>query len=104
MQVYAFGINLRSLRGRKDRHREWRDPRRVSPTEVLDMPVADLLGERPAARRVLVSRGMACPGCPFARFETVAEVAAIYRCDALELAGSLADARPFPDDHEGVRP
>jgi len=35
---------------------------------------------------------MSCPGCPFARFETVADVAEIYQQDPEELAASLLDA------------
>ena len=56
------------------------------------MLVFDVLAERPAAARVFIERGMGCVGCTFARFETVSEVAAVYGCDAYELARSLTAA------------
>ena len=43
----------------------------------------------PAAVQVFVNRGMSCPGCPFAPFETVADVAATYRQDPDDLAAAL---------------
>ena len=54
------------------------------------MLVIDVLAECPAAARVFLERGMGCVGCTFARFETVAEVAAVYGCDPYDLARSLA--------------
>jgi hybrid cluster-associated redox disulfide protein len=56
------------------------------------MLVFDVLSESPAAARVFIERRMGCVGCTFARFETVAEVAGVYGCDADELAYSLAAA------------
>jgi hybrid cluster-associated redox disulfide protein len=56
------------------------------------MLVSDILCDRPAAVEVFVRRGMSCPGCPFARFETVADVAEIYQQDPDELAASLEAA------------
>jgi hybrid cluster-associated redox disulfide protein len=67
-------------------------PVTVTTTDVLSMLVADLLRQRPAAAQVFVRRGMSCPGCPFAPFETVAEVADIYRQDPADLAASLLQA------------
>lgn len=64
----------------------------MNATDLLDVPVSDVLASGPAAMQVFRDRGMACIGCPFAPFETVAEVAGIYRLDALELARSLAGA------------
>lgn len=58
--------------------------------DLLNMLVAELLAFSPAAAAVFIERGMACVGCPFARFETVAEAAAIYGFDARDLAGALA--------------
>jgi len=63
----------------------------VGPAELLDAVVADL-AMSPAVARVFLDRGMACVGCPFARFETVADIAAVYGLDPLELAGNLAAA------------
>jgi hybrid cluster-associated redox disulfide protein len=83
------------LRTRKDASDVVRDPRIVTPTEALQMLVFDVLAERPAAARVFIERGMGCVGCVFNRFETVAEVAAVYGHDAHELACSLAAEPPL---------
>lgn len=53
------------------------------PTD--DITMADLLAGWPAARKAVARRGMACVGCPMARFETLAEAAAAYGFDAREL-------------------
>ena len=66
-----------------------RNPQCVSAADTLRMLVFDVLAQRPAAARVFIERGMGCVGCAFARFETVSEVAAVYGCDAHELARSL---------------
>jgi hybrid cluster-associated redox disulfide protein len=70
--------------------------------ELLDVPVADVVAGCPAAARVFLDRRMACVGCPFARFETVAEVAAVYGVNPLDLARALADAAPATAAHEGA--
>jgi hybrid cluster-associated redox disulfide protein len=62
----------------------------VTPADALQMLVCDVLAEYPATARVLIDHGMACAGCTFSRFETVAEAAAAYGLDAGELARSLA--------------
>jgi hybrid cluster-associated redox disulfide protein len=64
----------------------------VASTALLHTLVSDVLSDRPTAVEVFVRRGMSCPGCPFARFETVADVAEIYQQDPEELAASLLDA------------
>jgi hybrid cluster-associated redox disulfide protein len=79
------------LRRRKDGSGVVRDPQGVRPADALQMLVSDVLAGRPAAARVFVERGMGCVGCVFNRFETVAEVAAVYACDAYQLACSLAE-------------
>lgn len=56
----------------------------------MNMLVADVLAISPAAAAVFVKRGMGCPGCPFARFETIVEAARAYGLSASELAGDLA--------------
>ena len=82
----------RSLRTRKDVPPNLRDPQRVTSADVLHMLVFDVLTKSPAAARVLIERGMACVGCTFARFDTVADAAAAYGCDAHELAAALVAA------------
>lgn len=80
----------------------------MTPHDLLNALVADVLGCSAARARVFVERGMACVGCPMARFETVAEVAAAYHVDAWSLAAALlaaGDAGPDgaqPDDARSV--
>jgi hybrid cluster-associated redox disulfide protein len=64
----------------------------MTPSELLDRPVSEVLALQPAAGRVFLDRGMSCPGCPFSPFETVADVAAVYGVDAITLAAALLDA------------
>jgi hybrid cluster-associated redox disulfide protein len=64
----------------------------MSAEDALHMLVVDVLARYPAAARVFIERGMGCVGCTFGRFETVAEGAAVYGCDAYELACSLTAA------------
>lgn len=45
----------------------------------LESSVAQLLNCFPQAAQVFIRRRMHCVGCPMARFETLAEVCAIYR-------------------------
>ena len=52
------------------------------------LTVAQLLRQRPAAVAVFVRRGMSCPGCSMAPFETLLEVAAVY---GQEPGGFLAE-------------
>ena len=54
------------------------------------LTVAQLLRQWPAAAAVFIRRGMACPGCAMAPFETLGEVATVY---AQEPEGFLADLR-----------
>ena len=55
---------------------------RATPTIHISM--ADLIAARPAARKVLARRGMACVGCSMARFETLSEAAVAYDFDPQE--------------------
>ena len=60
------------------------------------MTVADLVDRCPGVARAFAAQGMACVGCPMARFETVQEVASVYRVpiDAfMEDIARLAAAR-----------
>lgn len=41
----------------------------------------ELLARWPSARAPLARKGMACVGCPMARFETLGEAAAAYGLD-----------------------
>lgn len=68
----------------------------MTPTELLDTLVADVLANDPRCIRVFLDRGMACAGCPMARFETVAQVAQVYALDPLALAAALLN--PVPAD------
>lgn len=54
-------------------------------TLTVHLTMAELMAGWPAAVPVLGRRGMACIGCPMARFETIAEAAAAYGFDAEEL-------------------
>lgn len=54
------------------------------------MTVAELLAARPGAAAAFASRGMACVGCPMARFETLADAAAAYAVDLDALLGDVA--------------
>jgi len=54
------------------------------------MTVAELLEARPGAAAAFASRGMACVGCPMARFDTLVDVAAAYAVDLDALLGDVA--------------
>jgi hybrid cluster-associated redox disulfide protein len=70
----------------------------MTSTDVLQMLVSDVLrAGGPAAVQLFVKRGMSCPGCPFAPFETVAAVAETYRQNPNDLAASLLQAAPLED-------
>lgn len=56
--------------------------------------MACLLEGWPLARRVVTRRGMACVGCPMARFETVAEAAHACGFDPGDLLREVASGRP----------
>lgn len=65
----------------------------------LEMTIADLIAASPYAGAALARRGMACVGCPMARFETVTEAAAAYGANPVELlrdatAPARRSARP----------
>jgi hybrid cluster-associated redox disulfide protein len=60
----------------------------ASDTIDSSQTVATVLGFAPAAVEVFTGRGMACPGCAMAPFDTLAEAAAVY---GQELDGFLRD-------------
>ena len=64
----------------------------MTPTDLLNTRVSDVLAGSPAAIRVFLDRRMSCAGCTFARFETVREAARAYGIEPCDLATSLADA------------
>ncbi len=68
----------------------------TEPTERLT--VAELFRRWPRAVAVFARRGMACPGCAMAPFDTVAEAASSYGVDEREL---LADATAPAEVPEG---
>jgi hybrid cluster-associated redox disulfide protein len=68
----------------------------MTPHDLLQLLVADALVGSAARARVFVERGMACVGCPMARFETVAEAAAAYHLDPSSLATALLAASSEP--------
>ena len=74
-------------------------PGAVTPDDITNRPVGDVLAEWPGAARVFLDRRMGCVGCPFARFETVADVAAVYGLDAADFARALVGDLPAPDIH-----
>ena len=52
----------------------------AEPDEIsAEMNVDDLVARFPVAARVFIRRGMGCVGCEIARFESLADVARIYR-------------------------
>ena len=60
----------------------------MKPIELTDN-LERTMTERPATVQVFVARRMACPGCPMAPFETVAEAADIYGIPREEFLGEL---------------
>jgi hybrid cluster-associated redox disulfide protein len=85
-------VSTARLRWRKDAAGPMRDPVVVTSANILHMLVADVLAASPATAQVFVEHRMGCVGCPFTRFETVAEVARVYAIPPRDLANSLADA------------
>jgi hybrid cluster-associated redox disulfide protein len=57
------------------------------------LSVAEVLERRPETVSVFARLGMACPGCAFAPFETLAEVAATYGLDEARLLRALETLR-----------
>ena len=71
----------------------------MTAAELLTMTVADVLASYEEAATVFLDRGMGCVGCPFARFETVAEAAAVYHIEPLELAAAILEAGHSEEGH-----
>ena len=69
-----------------------------------DQTVGAVMRRWPGTIAVFLRHGMACVGCPMARFDTVAEVAAEYAVPLARLLGELeaASERPLsPTEGEG---
>ncbi|MCL6499569.1 MAG: DUF1858 domain-containing protein [Firmicutes bacterium] len=58
--------------------------------------VSEVLQERPGAVWVFLRRRMACPGCAMAPFETLEEVARVYRVPLETFLRELKEAGPCP--------
>ena len=63
----------------------------VGPTLFPTMLVSDVMDKWPQTIQVFVRLRMACPGCPIARFHTLAEVAAEYQMDPATLVKELQE-------------
>lgn len=61
----------------------------MSPAQLNDMIVKDLMSRWPQTMAVFLRRRMACPGCLMAPFMTVSEAAAEHGIAADELARDL---------------
>jgi hybrid cluster-associated redox disulfide protein len=84
--------DFRSLRVRKDGGATKAHAVGMTATDALTATLTSVLQHVPDAAAVLASRGMACAGCPFARFDTVAEGAAAYGLDGAELVHAILAA------------
>ncbi len=62
------------------------------------MTVDQLLRGRPAAATAFNRRGLACPGCGMAPFETLREVASVYGEDLAAFLADIAEAGRGRDD------
>lgn len=60
-----------------------------------DDRVAAVLQRGAACVRVFLERGMACPGCPMAGHETLADAAATYGLELERLIADLEAATPL---------
>ena len=63
----------------------------LSSTLVSTMLVSDVMDKWPQTIQAFVRLRMACPGCPIARFHTLAEVAAEYHMDPATLLKELQE-------------
>ncbi len=57
--------------------------------------ISELLCQHPEAMRVFIRHGMACVGCPLAKFETLDQAARVY-CESVEqLLGEIRGVLPL---------
>lgn len=64
----------------------------MKPAIELTDNLEQTLDERPHLVRVFFDRRMACPGCPMARFEVVADAADAYQIPHDEWLAALREA------------
>ena len=62
------------------------------PPLTTDLVVAEVLARWPQAIPVFFRHQMICVGCAMSRFESLAEIAAIYRLDLTGFLGELRQA------------
>lgn len=62
------------------------------PSLSTDLVVAEVLARWPQTVPVFFRHGMICVGCAMSRFESLAEIAAIYRLDLTGFLGELRRA------------
>jgi hybrid cluster-associated redox disulfide protein len=74
----------------------------LSATLFPAMLVSDVMDKWPQTTQVFVRLRMACPGCPVARFHTLAEVAAEYQMDPAILLKELQDCVDSPPSDDSV--
>ncbi len=72
-------------------------PCNIPPAEAGDQFISQVLATFPQAVTEFIARRMACPGCPMAKFETMAEAARNYGMDPRELLAAIAVR--FPKQH-----
>ena len=63
----------------------------IPDDELLRLPIAELLARWPAVAQILLNLRMACVGCDFCGFDTVAEALEVH---GLTAAAFLAQLRP----------
>lgn len=61
----------------------------ASAHSLLKSSVAELLERYPTTAAVFMQHRMACVGCAFAAFETIADAIAIYRFDRTSFVNEL---------------
>jgi hybrid cluster-associated redox disulfide protein len=66
--------------------------------------VSALLANDPRAARILLNHGMHCVGCAIARFETLAEVCAVYGVPVEQLLKELGGPGPEADKESDGHP
>jgi hybrid cluster-associated redox disulfide protein len=62
----------------------------VTADPTIHSMMNELLARWPSAREPLTRHGMACVGCPMARFETLGEAAAAYGLEPRALLREIA--------------
>ena len=79
------------------------DEERVPHEPSIHTTMDELLARWPSARTPLARRGMACVGCPMARFDTLDEAAAAYALDPGELLSEVTGRANKPSGRAASR-